>query len=160
MMSPSAPAATPAIAMASTNSQWPVPWLGSTRIGKCESFFTAGTALRSSVNRVEASNVRIPRSHRITFGLPRASTYSADKSHSWIVVAIPRLRRTGLPASPTRLSSGKFCTLRAPICRISACSATTSTLSGSMTSVTIGNPVSRLASARSFSPSSSRPWKA
>ena len=43
---------------------------------------------------------------------------------------------------------------------MSAYSATSSTLSGSMTSVTIGSPVSRFASANSFRPSSSSPWKA
>src|SRR5207245_529161 len=117
---PSAPAATPAMAIASTSSQWPVPWLGSTKMGRCESFLTTGTAFRSSVYRVEASKVRIPRSQRMTFGLPRASTYSADRSHSWIVVAMPRFRRTGFPASPTRLSSEKFCTLRAPTWRMAA----------------------------------------
>src|SRR5882762_5890602 len=160
MISPSAPAATAAMAIASTYSQWPVPWLGSTTTGRCVSFLSTGTALRSSVKRVAVSNVRMPRSHRMTLGLPPLSTYSADSSHSWIEVDMPRLSSTGLPAAPTLRSSEKFCTLRAPIWRMSACSATTSTLSGSMTSVMIGSPVSRRASARSFRPSSSRPWNA
>src|SRR5207245_7846226 len=43
--------------------------------------------------------------------------------------------------------------------RIAEQRATRSTLSGSMTSVTTGSPVSRLASARYLSPSSSSPWK-
>ena len=112
------------------------------------------------MKRVEVSKVRMPRSQRMTFGLPPLSTYSADSSHSWIDVDMPRLSSTGLPTAPTLRSSEKFCTLRAPICKISACSATTSTLSGSITSVMIGSPVSRRASARSLSPSSSRPWNA
>src|SRR4030095_9460918 len=49
MMSPSAPAASPALAMADTYSQCPVPWDGSTRMGRWESFLTTGTALRSRV---------------------------------------------------------------------------------------------------------------
>jgi len=104
--------------------------------------------------------VRMPRSQRITFGFPPASTYSAESSHSWIEVDMPRLSSTGLPHSATRLSREKFCTLRAPIWRMSACSATTSTLSGSMTSVTTGRPVRLLASRSSVRPSSSSPWKA
>src|SRR6266446_4425739 len=57
MMSPSAPAATAAMAIASTYSQWPVPWLGSTTTGRWVSFLSTGTALRSSVKRVAVSNV-------------------------------------------------------------------------------------------------------
>src|SRR6185295_4733379 len=87
---PSAPAATAAIAIDSTYSQCPVPWLGSTTTGRCVSFLSTGTALRSSVKRVAVSKVRMPRSHRITLGLPPASTYSADSSHSWMLVDIPR----------------------------------------------------------------------
>ena len=66
-------------------------------IGRCESFFTTGIALRSRVLRVEVSKVRMPRSQRMTFGLPPASTYSAASSHSWIDVDMPRLSSTGLP---------------------------------------------------------------
>ena len=43
----------------------------------------------------------MPRSQRITFGLPPASTYSAESSHSWIDVDMPRLSSTGLPHSAT-----------------------------------------------------------
>src|SRR3990172_8792 len=82
--------------------------------GRCESFLTTGTALRSSVKRVAVSNVRIPRSQRITRGLPPERMYSAERSHSWMLVDIPRLSRTGLPASATRFRREKFCTLRAP----------------------------------------------
>ena len=101
--------------MDSTYSQWPVPWLGSTTTGRCESFFTTGTALRSRVKRVAVSKVRMPRSQRITFGLPPLKTYSAERSHSWIEVAMPRLSSTGFFVSATRRSSEKFWMLRAPI---------------------------------------------
>jgi len=60
---------------------------------------------------------------------------------------------------PTFFSRAKFWALRAPICRISAYSATSSAVSGLTTSVTKGRPVSCRALARSFSPSSSSPWK-
>ena len=63
---PSAPAATAARAMGLTLARRPVPWLGSTMIGRWLSFFTTGMAERSSVLRVEVSKVRIPRSQRIT----------------------------------------------------------------------------------------------
>ena len=43
---------------------------------------------------------------------------------------------------------------------MSECSATSSTLSGSITSVITGSPVSRRASSSSFSPSVSSPWNA
>src|SRR5262249_7859632 len=52
-----------------------------------------------------------------------------------------------------------FCILRAPICRMSAYSATSSTSSVSRTSVMTFNPVRLRASDRSFSPSSASPWK-
>ena len=65
--------------------------------------------------RVAVSNVRMPRSHRITFGLPSERTYSADISHSSMVALSPRLRNTGRPVFPTSLRSGKFCMFRAPI---------------------------------------------
>ncbi len=51
---PSAPAATPALAIGGTRSQIPVPWLGSTMIGKWL-FLMIGTALKSKVLRVAVS---------------------------------------------------------------------------------------------------------
>ena len=48
------------------------------------------------------------------------------------------------------MSNEKFCMLRAPICRMSASSATGSTWLGSITSVTMGNPVSALVCTRIF----------
>ena len=57
-----------------------------------------GTAERSIVFRVWVSNVRMPRSHRITFGLPAATMYSAAIRHSSIVAPNPRFSITGLPA--------------------------------------------------------------
>ena len=160
MISPSAPHATEALAIGATRSQCPVPCEGSTTTGRWQSFLSTGTAFRSSVNRVAGSKVRMPRSQRITLGLPAARMYSAESRNSWIVVAMPRLSRTGLPISPTRRSREKFWMFRAPIWRMSLYSATTSTLSVSSTSVTTGRPVRLRASARYRSPCSLSPWKA
>ena len=66
--------------------------------------------------------------------------YSAAISHSSMVAERPRLSMTGRSTLPAAMSSGKFCMLRAPIWRMSACSATSSTWPGSMTSVTMGRP--------------------
>ena len=55
--------------------------------------------------RVDASNVRIPRSHRITFGLPAATMYSAAMSSSSIVAPKPRLSITGRATRPAALRS-------------------------------------------------------
>ncbi len=52
MMSPSAPAATAARAIGITLSRRPVPWLGSTTIGRWLRFLITGIAARSSVLRV------------------------------------------------------------------------------------------------------------
>ncbi len=49
--------------------------------------------------------------------------------------------------------------LRAPICTMSACSATVSTRSGSSASVTTASPVSSRARASSLNPGSPSPWK-
>ena len=56
--------------MGSTLSRIPVPWLGSTKIGRCESFWTTGTAERSRVFRVAVSKVLMPLSQRITESVP------------------------------------------------------------------------------------------
>src|SRR6266852_4233024 len=53
--------------------------------------------------------------------------YSADMSSSLTVELRPRFNRTGRPHLPRVFSSAKFCMLRAPICRMSAYSATRST---------------------------------
>ena len=66
-------------------------------IGRWLSPLTLGTIDRSSVFRVESSNVRTPRSQRITWRLPWARMYSADISRSLTVALIPRLSRTGSP---------------------------------------------------------------
>ena len=50
----------------------------------------------SRVKRVAVSNVRMPRSHRMTFSLPSIVMYSLAWSHSSMVAAMPRLNRTGL----------------------------------------------------------------
>ena len=57
---PSQPAATAARAIAGIRSGRPVAWLGSTMIGRWLSPLTLGTIDRSSVFRVESSNVRMP----------------------------------------------------------------------------------------------------
>ena len=74
---------------------------------------------------------------------------------------MPRLSMTGLPAAPTACSSGKFCMLRVPTCSMSAYDADqVHVATKSITSVTIGSPVSARTSARIFSPASPRPWNA
>src|SRR5262245_1184878 len=104
----------PARAIGITLSRRPVPWLGSTRMGRWLSFLTTGIAEMSSVLRVAFSKVRMPRSHRITCVLPPARMYSAESSHSSIVAERPRLSSTGRRTLPSSLSRSKFCMLRAP----------------------------------------------
>ena len=60
MMSPSAPAAIAARAIAATWARRPMPCDGSTTTGRCVSDFRTGTAFRSSVLRVIVSKVRMP----------------------------------------------------------------------------------------------------
>ena len=113
----------------------------------------------SSVNRVDRSKVLMPRSQRITRGLPSFKTYSAAMSSSSTDADGPRFRSTGLSVLPTSDSSRKFCMLRAPIWITSATSITASTCRGSMSSVASGSPVSSRASSRIASPSIPSPWK-
>ena len=54
----------------------------------------------------------------------------------------PRLSRMGLPLRAASMMREKFCALRAPICRMSACSATSSTSRSESTSVTMPRPYS------------------
>src|SRR5262249_35485033 len=65
-ITPSAPAANAALAMAGTKSESPVPCEGSTTIGRWVSRLMSGIDPRSSVLRVMGSKVRMPRSHKIT----------------------------------------------------------------------------------------------
>ena len=102
----------------------------------------------------------MPRSQSTTSRLPRWAMYSAAISHSSTVAVMPRLSRTGLPASPTACSSPKFAMLRVPTWSMSACSATTATSRASTTSVTTGSPVAARTSARISSPATPSPWKA
>ena len=102
-------------AIAGIKSGRPVAWLGSTMIGKWLWPWILGTIDRSSVFRVESSNVRIPRSQRITWRLPSERTYSADINRSLTVALMPRLSRIGTRVRPHSLSRSKFCMLRAPI---------------------------------------------
>src|SRR5438477_188299 len=101
----------------------------------------------------------MPRSHRITCALPSRTMYSAAISSSSIEAAGPRFSSTGLSVLPTSESRLKFCMLRAPIWITSACSSTASTCRGSISSVTIGRPVSSRASTRIASASSPSPLK-
>ena len=105
-MMPSAPAATEARAMSWTMYQWPVPWEGSTTMGRWVRRRRRGMALRSRVKREEVSKVRMPRSQSMTSGLPPARMYSAHMSHSSMVLPMPRLSRTGFPQPPTSQRSG------------------------------------------------------
>jgi len=102
----------------------------------------------------------MPRSQIITWRLPPLSTYSADISVSWMVPIMLRLRNTGRCVLPTAVSRGKFWLLRAPIWNTSVYLPTSATVSGDITSVMTGRPVSSRASARSSSPSSPMPWNA
>ena len=63
---------------------------------KCDIWCRTGTTPRSSVFLSAVSNVRMPRSQRMTFSLPPAMMYSALIRSSCIVFASPRLRRIGL----------------------------------------------------------------
>jgi hypothetical protein len=105
----------------------------------------AGMMLKSSVLRVKVSKLRMPRSQSMIWALPSASMYSAQLSHSSSVEYMPRLSSMGLPDFPASRRREKFCILRAPICSMSAYSPTQLTSRVSITSVTMGRPVSRLA---------------
>ena len=105
MINPLAPAATAASDIGPTSVHLPVACDGSTITGRCESSRTSGTALRSSVNRVAVSKVRMPRSHRMTSRLPCDRMYSAASSHSSIVEDMPRFKSTGLPERPASCKS-------------------------------------------------------
>src|SRR5437773_11443001 len=94
----------------------------------------------SMVLRVMFSKVLMPRSHSMTSRFPPAMMYSADSSHSWIVAERPRLSMTALRCFPSSFRRLKFCMLRAPTCRMSACSATNPTWLVSITSVTTRRP--------------------
>ena len=128
-------------------------------IGKWLWPWILGTTDRSSVLRVESSNVRMPRSQRITWRLPSDRMYSADMSRSLTVALMPRLSRIGFLVRPHSLSRSKFCMLRAPIWRMSAYRSTSGTCRGSMTSVTTGMPNRSPAARKILSPSRPSPWK-
>jgi len=92
------------------------------------------------VFRTYCSNVRIPRSHRITFGFPFERMYSAARSHSSTVADNPRFKKTGFLTLPTSFNKVKFCILRAPIWRMSMWLQIRSTSRGSRTSVQVVMP--------------------
>src|SRR5438477_2216806 len=154
----SAPIATAPLHMAMTKSALPAPWLGSITIGHCDSFLIIGTVERSSVLRVYVSKVRIPRSQNIRLQLPLESTYSPASSHSSIFMESPRFNKIGFFVLAAPISNWKFCAFLAPICKMSAYSATISACASDNNSVIIARPVSRRALARSLSPFSPSPW--
>ena len=138
----------------------PAAWLGSMMTGRWVIFFSIGTAEMSSVLRMLFSKVRMPRSHKITLGLPAAMMYSALITSSSSVAESPRLSNIGLSVRPTAFSSSKFCMLRAPIWIMSTPSRKNSGMCTlSISSVTMGWPVAALALFSSSSPSARRPWK-
>jgi len=100
---------------------------------------------------VAVSNVRMPRSQRITFGFPPAMMYSALIRSSSTVFASPRLSRIGFRVMPSSFKSSKFCMLRAPTC-ITSTFSNSGSADTSMISVTTGSPVSRFASSKRSMP--------
>ena len=81
--------------------------------GRWVNSFSTGTAEISQVLRVAVSNVRIPRSQRMTLELPCAVMYSADISSSRIVELMPRFNSTGRGARPSALSKASLHVARA-----------------------------------------------
>ena len=79
-------------------------WHGSDRGSPADASvsFSTGTAAMSQVLRVAVSKVRMPRSQRMTFGLPCATMYSADISSSLMVELMPRFSSTGRPQRAQR----------------------------------------------------------
>ena len=94
-MMPWAPLDKAARAIGGMNCLTPTACEGSTMMGRWERSRTTGTAERSRVLRVAVSNVRMPRSQRMTFWLPWARMYSAAFSHSSMDDIIPRFNITG-----------------------------------------------------------------
>jgi hypothetical protein len=79
MGKPSALAVTAALAVGTVYCQWPVVWLGSITIGKCNSAGKTGIALRSRVWRAAFSKVRMPRLH----SYERCPEFSNSRRDSW-----------------------------------------------------------------------------
>ena len=86
-------------------------------------------------------------------------TYSALISHSSKVADMPRLIMTGLSWWPTAFKRSKFCMFRAPIW-ITSTSLKRGSWVTSISSVTMGSPVSCRATFKYSSPVAPRPWKA
>ncbi len=83
---------------ASGATSWRLPAAcdGSTITGRCVSALSTGIAPMSSVKRVERSNVRMPRSHRMMRSFPSLATYSAAIRSSSTVADMPALEHHGL----------------------------------------------------------------
>ena len=133
-------------------------WLGSTTTGKWLSSLSSGTAEISRVLRVMVSKVRNPRSHRDHSGLPCETMYSAERRNSLIVAASPRFSRTGLSAAESLEQREVLHIARADLKDVGSTRRPESPL-GRHDFGTDLSPVSSRASASSFRPSSSRPWK-
>jgi len=157
-MSPSAPTASPALANGATRSYRPAAWLGSTMIGRWDSFFINATVLRSRMFLVDCSNVRIPLSQSTTFGFPSFKMYSAARRNSSIVADIPLFRRIGLPRRATFLRRSKLCMFLAPIWIMSVYFLKRSSWSVDVISLITGMPTSFDTLSIILRPSSSSPW--
>ena len=147
-MIPSAPTATPPIASGLTSQRLPVACDGSTTTGRWVRWCTTGTAVRSSVLRAYVSNVRMPRSHMMMFGLPAEAMYSAAISHSSIVAPKPRLSITGRPGAPAGEQQREVLHVPGADLEDVGVLGDDVDLAGSMTSVITGRPVRSRASAR------------
>ena len=101
--------------------------------------------------RVIVSKVRMPRSHRITWELPRATMYSAAISNSLMVALRPRLSMHGLAQLAHRLQQREVLHVaRADLEDVGVARPRASSVAVSFTSVMTRRPVSSRASASSL----------
>jgi hypothetical protein len=112
----------------------------------------------SRVKRVLVSNVRMPRSHRTTFGLPCDSTYSAACRNSADRGRQAALEEHRLAALAGLGEQREVLAVAGADLQHVGRRGDVSTSSGAVTSVTIGMPVAARASASRASPSSPSPW--
>ena len=155
---PSAPAATAARASGSTLSRLPVPWLGSTMMGRWLSRWTTG--INAQVQRVagvvrEGADAALAEDHVVI-----ALRQDVLGGHQELV---DRGGHAALEQHRLARRARRVAAARSSACcaRRSGCSrrtrSTRSKVSVSMASVTMPRPVSSRASASSFSPSSPEP---
>ncbi len=123
----------------------PVPCDGSAITGRCVGSRASAIDARSSAcfefrvskcfdPALAQYDIRIPAGHQV---LSFRQQPLLDASRRTALQ-----KRTGFPTLASRRSNAKFCMLRAPTCKRSACSQITSTSSVLITSVTTGRPVS------------------